>query len=62
VAFYQSALEQAGFRLSVVTDKGTSASFSGKRDRDRIRISAKRDTAEVEAGEVEIRIIANYNL
>ena len=59
--FYRSALEAAGFLVSAKSDKGDSIFTSGKRDRDRITVSAKRDSEEVQPGEVEVLIVGKYD-
>ncbi len=60
-AFYRSALEAAGFTIYSGYDKGDRTFAAGKRNRDRITVSAKRDSEEVEPGEVEILIVAKYD-
>jgi len=61
IAFYQSALEEAGFKISLPNNTGNKISFSGKRESDRIRVSARTDGGWADAGENELTIVANYN-
>ncbi len=60
-AFYRGALEAVGFKVYSGYDKGDRTYAAGKRDRDRITVSAKSNSAEVEPGEVEILIVAKYD-
>ena len=60
IAFYQSALEEAGFKLSLPNQSENKMSFNGKRGADRIRVSARTDGDWADAGENELTIVATY--
>lgn len=61
IAFYQTALVDAGFKISVPTDNGDSMGITGKRGRDRIRVSVKKEGSWAEVGENELTIVAVYD-
>ena len=60
IAFYRSALEEAGFEIYSSADRADSAMIAAKRNDDRITISFKKESDWVEADESEISIKAVY--
>ncbi len=61
IAFYQLALEEAGFKLSLPNESENRISFGAKRGSDRIRVSARTDGDWADTGENELTIVATYN-
>ncbi len=61
IAFYQTAFTDAGFKVSLPSDSGDRMAITGKRDRDRIRLSVKKEGSWANEGENEITIVAVYD-
>ena len=61
IDFYQAVLAEAGFKLSVPTDRGHYMGINGKRGTDRIRVSVRNDGDWADAGENELTIVATYD-
>ena len=61
IAFYRSALEEAGFKIYSSSDKDAYYMIAAKRNDDRVTIYYKNTSDWVEAGEGELSIKAVYN-
>lgn len=61
IAFFQSALADAGFKVSLPSDRGESVAITARRDRDRIRITVTKAGSWADEGENELIIVAVYD-